>query len=122
MPVHIQLAYVVGIVKDSGELAISDAIAQVIEGNYPLSPSLARYLFKLVSGSVPPRTPNLPVLSDREQETLRCIAQGMTYDQTARTMGIALSTVQSHIRNLYRKLDVNSHTQAAAKARDQGLI
>jgi DNA-binding CsgD family transcriptional regulator len=37
-------------------------------------------------------------------------------------MGIALSTVQYNIRNLYRKLDANSQMQAVTKARDQGLI
>jgi ATP/maltotriose-dependent transcriptional regulator MalT len=37
-------------------------------------------------------------------------------------MGVALSTVQTHIRSLYRKLDVRSQTQAVAKAQKTGLI
>ncbi len=37
-------------------------------------------------------------------------------------MGVALSTVQSNIRNLYRKLDAHSQVQAVSKARDAGLI
>ena len=37
-------------------------------------------------------------------------------------MGVALSTVQHHIRNLYRKLDVLSQSQAISKARATGLL
>lgn len=37
-------------------------------------------------------------------------------------MGVAISTVQTHIRNLYRKLDVHSQGQAVTKAQDRGLI
>jgi DNA-binding CsgD family transcriptional regulator len=37
-------------------------------------------------------------------------------------MGIGVSTVQSNIRNLYRKLEVRSQVQAVTKARDAGLI
>jgi DNA-binding CsgD family transcriptional regulator len=62
------------------------------------------------------------VLTDRETDTLRCIGRGLTYEQSAMEMGISLSTVQSHVRNLYRKLKINSQTQAAIKARDRGLV
>jgi DNA-binding NarL/FixJ family response regulator len=37
-------------------------------------------------------------------------------------MGVALSTVQSYIRNLYRKLNVHSQTQAVSRAREHGLL
>lgn len=107
------------IIKDDKDQSIAVAISEVVEGNYPLSPALARHLFRLVMGQA--SQPDV-TLTGRETETLRCIGRGLSYEQTALEMGISLSTVQSHIRHLYRKLDVNSQTQAALKARDRGLI
>jgi DNA-binding NarL/FixJ family response regulator len=107
------------IIKDDSDRSIAAAITEVMSGNYPLSPALARHLFRLVAGPAPQSD---VVLTDRETETLRCIGRGLSYEQTATAMAISLSTVQSHVRNLYRKLKVNSQIQAAMKARDRGLI
>lgn len=107
------------ITKDDNDRTIAAAISEVMAGNYPLSPALARHLFHLISSS---GIHSEVDLTQRETETLRCIGRGLSYQQTAMEMGISLSTVQSHVRNLYRKLDVNSQSQAALKARDRGLI
>jgi two-component system, NarL family, nitrate/nitrite response regulator NarL len=110
------------ILKSGSETAIMQGITEVIAGNYPLSPSLARYLFRLAGAPGGSLQDSFPQLSPRESETLRHISRGYSYDQTAMAMGVSLSTIQSHIRKLYRKLDVNSQVQAAQKARDRGLI
>lgn len=107
------------IIKDGFDQSIAAAITEVIAGNYPLSPALARHLFRQLAGTVPH---SVIVLTDREIDTLRCIGQGLTYEQTAMELGITLSTVQSHVRNLYRKLKIHSQTQAAIEARDRGLV
>lgn len=107
------------IIKDDTDQSIALAITEVMAGNYPLSPALARHLFRLVAGPAPQSNVEL---TQRETDTLRCIGRGLSYEQTAMAMGISLSTVQSHVRNLYRKLDVNSQIQASLKARDRGLI
>jgi len=46
----------------------------------------------------------------------------MSYNEAAASMGVSLSTVQSHIRSLYRKLEVRSQVQAVGKAREHGLL
>lgn len=107
------------IIKDDSDRSIAAAITEVMAGNYPLSPALARHLFRLVAD---PRPQSDVDLTKRETETLRCIGRGLSYEQTAAAMGISLSTVQSHVRNLYRKLEINSQTQAALQARDRGLV
>lgn len=107
------------IIKDGSDRAIANAIDEVVAGNYPLSPALARYLFRLVASPKPQPAVDL---TDRETETLRCIGRGLSYEQTGFEMGISLSTVQSHVRNLYRKLNIHNQTQAAIKARDRGLV
>lgn len=61
-------------------------------------------------------------LSEREAEVLRLIAGGLSNIQIAERLYIAQGTVKRHITNLYSKLDVQTRTQALAKARKIGLL
>ncbi len=61
-------------------------------------------------------------LSDRELEVLRLIADGLTNNEIAEQLTVAVSTVKTHINNLYRKLDVTSRTRAIARARESKLL
>jgi LuxR family maltose regulon positive regulatory protein len=62
------------------------------------------------------------LLSERELEVLRCLAQGMSYEETGRQLFLSLNTVQFHVKNIYRKLLVNKRMQAIEKAREMNLI
>lgn len=108
------------LLKDDSTPIIAEALRQSLEGNYPISPALARYLFKSAGSS--DRPSDLPELTPKELQLLRNLARGRSYAEAAQQMDIALSTVQTHIRNLYRKLDVHSQVQAVTKAQDCGLI
>jgi len=109
--------------KGDNIAAIKAAIADVLAGSYPISPSLARILFRAAGGpGVRPETGKAPGLSSRETETLRHIAQGHTYLETADLMGVKVSTIQTNIRNIYRKLEVSNQMLAVTKAREAGLI
>ena len=55
-------------------------------------------------------------LTLRESQVLRLIASGCTYSQTAEHLGISLHTVTSHIKNMYRKLDVHCAASAVMRA------
>jgi DNA-binding CsgD family transcriptional regulator len=61
-------------------------------------------------------------LSPRELELLQHLAKGHSYVTCADMMNISLSTVQTHIRNMYRKLEVSNQRQAISKAQSSGLI
>ena len=110
------------ILKGDSEASIGQAIQDVLHGNYPISPSLARTLFKLAGAPGASGGSDEFRLSPRETETLQLLSRGLSYEEVAGLMGVALSTVQTNIRNLYRKLDAKTQMQAVAKARDAGLI
>ncbi|MDQ2713838.1 MAG: LuxR C-terminal-related transcriptional regulator, partial [Chloroflexota bacterium] len=61
-------------------------------------------------------------LSEREMRVLKSIAAGQSNQQIAADLTVALSTVKTHINNIYGKLNVHSRTQAVARARDLDLI
>jgi LuxR family maltose regulon positive regulatory protein len=61
-------------------------------------------------------------LSERELDILQLIAIGRSNQEIAATLVIAVSTVKTHINNLYGKLGTNRRTEAIALARQLGLL
>ena len=61
-------------------------------------------------------------ISSRELEVLQLIAKGMSNQEIADTLYLSLSTIKTHIANLYFKLDVTRRTQAVEKAKKLSLI
>jgi DNA-binding NarL/FixJ family response regulator len=111
------------LLKSDSDVSLVQAIERVLSGEFPVSPALARYLFKLAGyPETAPEKGTLLKLSRREQVLLQHIANGNSYLSCAELMHISLSTVQTHIRNIYRKLDVRNGRQAINKAIFNGLI
>jgi DNA-binding CsgD family transcriptional regulator len=61
-------------------------------------------------------------VSPRERDVLVLMERGCSYAETATALGVAVSTVQSHMKSLYSKLAVHSKTEAIFEARQAGLI
>jgi LuxR family transcriptional regulator, maltose regulon positive regulatory protein len=61
-------------------------------------------------------------LSERELEVLVLLAAGNSNRQIASELFVALSTVKTHIKNIYGKLDVRNRTQAVSRAGELGLL
>ena len=66
--------------------------------------------------------PLIEPLSQRELEVLQLLAAGLSNSAIADTCVITVGTVKAHTNSIYRKLNVNSRTQAAARARELGLL
>ena len=89
----------------------------------------AYYLRKLLaalerdaSSTAPPNAGLPEPLSERELEVLVLLAAGKSNRQIASELFVALSTVKTHIKNIYGKLDVRNRTQAVSRAGELGLL
>ncbi|MBC7379195.1 MAG: response regulator transcription factor [Burkholderiaceae bacterium] len=107
------------------------AIEQIQEGGAPISSLLARLLLKRlrsVQDSMPPVMANAlaadsgVILSERETDVLKLVAQGYVNKEIARKLDISGHTVGSHIKNLYRKLAVHTRVQVVRIAQERGLV
>jgi LuxR family maltose regulon positive regulatory protein len=63
-----------------------------------------------------------PELSDREQEILSFVAAGLSNQEIADQLVISITTVKTHVGNIFKKLGVTSRTQAIARAEGMGLL
>lgn len=61
-------------------------------------------------------------LTSKEVEVLRLLTEELTYDEVARRLEISVNTVRSHVRVIYRKLDVSTRTAAVLKGMRLGVI
>lgn len=61
-------------------------------------------------------------LSEREHDALVKLSEGKVYKQIAEELGLSVSTVRTHLHNIYRKLEVVDRAQAVIKAREQGWV
>jgi LuxR family maltose regulon positive regulatory protein len=75
------------------------------------------------SATVAPRRPANPdALSLRELEVLQLVAQGLSNQEIAGKLFIAVGTVKRHINNIFGKLGVTTRIQAATRARERDLL
>jgi len=90
-----------------------EAIYTAIEGGSPMTPGIAR---KVISSFQIAKDEQMEPLSEREQEILEEMAIGKSYKQIGKDVYLSVDGVRYHIRNIYRKLQVNNRSEAVAKA------
>ena len=110
------------ILKNTPPSQILEAIREIHEGGAPMTPSIASKvlaMFKSGKSYVKDETYNL---TDRELEVLKYLVDGMSYKMIAETCFISADTVNGHIKNIYKKLQVHSKSEAVVKAIKSRLI
>lgn len=98
------------------------AVLQVANGGASITPHVARRLLQRLRSAAEPQCADSDQLSGREREILRHVASGYTSQEIAEQLRITSLTVNTHVRNIYRKLQVKSRAQAVRAALLHGLL
>ncbi|WP_225977378.1 response regulator transcription factor [Nostoc sp. CENA543] len=100
----------------------------LLQGGAYLDPQIAQKLARMLKPNIPPKnapvpeTPLRPILSERERNVLKLIAEGYSNQEIAEQLHLSLGTVKSYVRMVLNKLSVDDRVQAAALAIRDGLI
>ncbi len=104
------------ITKSSNYQQLLSAIAEIAVGGAPMSSKIAKMVIQSFH-----KNHDSP-LSKRESQVLELVASGKTFTQISEQLFIARETTKTHVRNIYRKLEVNCRADAIAKATKNHLI
>lgn len=99
---------------------LMDAIADVIKGEAPMSPGIARLVIESLQQHK--TADNNYKLTKREVEILKNLSKGNSYKMIAADLFIAVDTVRTHIKHIYEKLQVHSQTEAVCKAIAERIV
>ncbi|MDF7825969.1 response regulator transcription factor [Pontiellaceae bacterium B12227] len=109
------------LLKESTLDQITVGIRTVMNGGASLDPSMAKYLINHHKKQPTPKAEQ-ELLSPRQLEILTCIADGKMQKEIADELNISTKTVETHIRHIYEKLNVQNAPAAISKAYKAGLF
>lgn len=92
-----------------------EAIQEVHRGGSPMTMHIARKVTQSFQKAAPAANPATENLSEREQQVLDLMSQGLMYKEIAEKLSISYETVHTYIRRIYEKLQVRTRTEAVAK-------
>jgi DNA-binding NarL/FixJ family response regulator len=103
---------------------LTAAIRRVAEGDAVFSPRLAGFVLDAFAArsDVPVADPELDQLTNREREVLRLLARGYAYKEIARELYISIKTVETHVSNVLRKLQMSNRYELSRWAADRRLV
>lgn len=104
------------ILKKAQPQDLLNAIEDALNGGAPMTPSIARQVLRFVGSTENKKQTEDFNLTARESEILSLLVQGLSYKMIASRCFISLPTVNSHIQNIYEKLQVHSVVEAVTKA------
>ena len=105
----------------SGE-ELTNAIHRVADGDAVFSPRLAGFVLDAFSSGEPIRDAELDELTGREREVLRLIARGYRYKEIASSLHLSVKTVETHVSNVLRKLQLSSRHELTRWAAERRMI
>ena len=105
------------LLKDSRSAELCSAIHAAVDGQVQLSKQVA---LKLVAEAK--IIDEVPSLTTREEDVLKLVAQGCSNKEICLSLNITEKTVKAHVGNIFRKIGVNSRTQATLYALRAGLV
>lgn len=94
---------------------IKESIENLLKGGAPMSPQIARKVISHFNEEAPKKNED-SMLTNREQDIVNGLVDGLSYKLIADRYDISIDTVRAHIRNIYKKLHVNSKAEVIAKS------
>lgn len=109
------------LLKKTPPSRLLESLKEAMSGGAPMSPEVASRVIALFRDIRPPQRTDYH-LTPQETELLKLLVEGHNYKTAAAEMDISISTISFHLRNIYRKLQVHSKSEAVAKALRSRLI
>ncbi|MGO2052668.1 DNA-binding response regulator [Glutamicibacter sp. BW80] len=114
------------VTKSISGAEISDAVRRVAGGDAVFSPRLAGFVLDAFGGAKVAESTGideeLDLLSDRELQVMRLIARGYSYKEVAKELFISVKTVESHVSNVLRKLQLSNRHELTRWAVDRKIL
>jgi DNA-binding NarL/FixJ family response regulator len=103
---------------------LADAIRRVADGDAVFSPRLAGFVLDAFASraDTPVADPELDQLTNRAREVLRLLARGYAYTEIAKELFISIKTVETHVSNVLRKLQMSNRYELSRWAADRRLV
>ncbi len=113
------------LVKSASREELLDAVRRVAQGDSVFTAGLAGLVLgefrRLSEPAGDPSITGNPALTERETEVLRMVAKGMSYKQIAERLVLSHRTVQNHVQNTLRKLQMHNRVELTRYAIERGL-
>jgi len=113
------------LLKDQPRIKQLQQLKEIVNGQPPISPGVARRILRYFSESRQPSSEQSTAssqLSPREMEVLAQIAKGYSRPEVAKSLGITLNTVSGYTKAIYQKLNITNRSEAVIEAIKLGLI
>lgn len=112
------------LLKDDPVERVAQAVLSLVNGGSPMSPGIARHVLNRLRGAAHTEASAATgaSLTERELTVLNALSRGFTYGEVAEQLGLSTHTVGTHVKHIYRKLEVCSRSEAVFEAAQLGLI
>ncbi len=108
------------LLKDSPPELVLTAIREVLEGGAPMNPHIARKVLEMFAQREAPKGDY--GLTEREKEILELTVGGSTKKKIAEQLFVSYHTVNTHLKNIYSKLQVHTRSGAISKVYKENLL
>jgi DNA-binding NarL/FixJ family response regulator len=109
------------LLKKTAPSRLIECLREAMDGGAPMSPEVARKVIRLFRDIRPPERAKYH-LTPHETRLLKMLVEGHNYKTAAVELGVSVTTVAFHMRNIYEKLQVHSKSEAVSKALRNRLV
>lgn len=112
------------LLKDERLEECSASIREIVRGGSPISPMIARQLLRQFQPVAAAATPDkrAELLTPRELEVLNLLSRGFSYAEIGGILSLSTQTIATYVKSIYRKMEVNSRSEAVFEASNMGLL